>query len=409
MSRVTVAVAGETATVDYTVDALPVLPEVAWSTLKPVAGQNIGAALKRLPADARVVLPAGEFPIIDNTDVNNYSVYGPRAIGLRGQQGDGKTVVRVKRDSFTYRVARSELPRQAGNGLMRLGPNGGSSGKQRTLSDITFIGAPQTGPDGLPMHAGGLQNYFGRGEVWLRVKTRGLSYGGGNSPNKGETFDNNHYRDVDTSLIDCDFDSRDEAGNLVGASPCGFNGSTRPRLIRTHVHHSLYSGLTFSIAGDVTRPTDSPYTEDLVIEQCANHKVNSKGQLDPNGTILPGGRFSGINHEWVRGQITHVRPSIQLDNGHLWDSNHVSHGCDQLPDNPVPMFIDNPTWFESPTWANGAYVVKLWGNQVTLPIVRNADGSLKRAVVVAGTNPARRLIDPLTEFAVSVGTGYVAP
>jgi hypothetical protein len=394
MSRVAVAVAGETATVDYTVDALPVLPEVAWSTLNPVSGQHIGVALKKLASEARVVLPAGDYSIADNTDVNNYSVYAPKALGLRGA-GIDKTVIRVKANSFTYKVSR---PKDAGAGLLRYGPNNGSSGKVRTMSDVTFVGAPQAGPDGLPMFSSGLINYMGRGEVWQRVRVRGLAYGGGNSPNTGETFMVNDYRTTDQMYLDLDLDGRDEAGNMVSGSPLGFNGSIRPTVKRSYIHHSLYSGLTFSIAGTVATPTVDPTTEDVRIEMNANHPG-----------VGSGGRFSGINHEWVRGQITHIRPSIQLDQAHLWDSNHISHGCDQLPDNPVPMFIDNPTWFASPTWANGAFTVKLWGNQSTLPIVRNADGSLKKAVVVAGQSPARRVIDPLTEFAVSVGTGYVAP
>jgi len=400
MSRVTVAVAGETATVDYTVDTLPVLPEVAWSTLNPVSGQHIGVALKKLASEARVVLPAGEYAIVDNADVNYYSVYATRPLGLRGDRREGATTIRVKANSFTYKVSR---PKDAGAGVMRLGPNNGTSGKVRTMSDLTFVGAPQAGPDGLPMFSSGLINYMGRGEVWQRVRVRGLSYGGGNSPNTGETFMVNDYRTTDSGYLDCDFDGRDESGTMVSASPLGFNGSVRPVIKRTYLHHSLYSGLTFSIAGDAKNvpaatKTIDPTTEDLRIEMNANHPG-----------VGSGGRFSGINHEWVRGQITHIRPSIQLDQAHLWDSNHISHGCDQIPDNPVPMFVDNPTWFASPTWANGAFTIKLWGNQTTLPIVRNADGSLKRAVVVPGTNPARRLIDPATEFAVSVGTGYVAP
>lgn len=406
MSRATVTTAGETVTVDYTIAppefALPSIPEV---TAQPVAGEHLGNTLKRIATEARVFLPAGDYPIIGNGDVNNYSVYAPKSLGLRGVKGGG-TVVRVKRDSFQYKVAR---PKQAGSGLMRLGPNGGTSGKQRTLSDITFIGAPQAGPDGLPMFAGGIQNYFGRGETWLRVKTRGLSYGGGNSPNTGETFDTNHYRDVDTVLVDCDFDGRDEAGNMVGASPAGFNGSTRPRLIRTYIHHSLYSGLTFSVAGDTTRPSTDGYTEDVTVEWCANHLVN--------GAMLPGGRFSGMNHEWVRGQWEHVRPTLIMDQAHLWDTNHISHGCSTLPDNDLPMIVRDPRWNASPRWARGLFVLKLWGNQRTLPLVYNAAGKLMRPMVTVGANPATLperdasgvLVTPQTHYGLLTDTGYVAP
>jgi hypothetical protein len=415
MSRVTVSVAGESVDLDYSL-APPEfeLPSITEVTAQAIVGEHLGTTLKRISQEARVFLPAGEYPIIGNSDINNYSVYGPRALGLRGERGDGKTVVRVKRDSFQYKVAR---PKQAGSGLMRLGPNGGASGKQRTLSDITFIGAPQAGADGLPMFAGGLQNYFGREERWLRVRTRGLSYGGGNSPNTGETFDNNHYRDVDTWIIDSDFAGWDENGKLVGASPLGFNGSTRVRLIRVKVHHSLYSGLTFSIAGDTSRPTTDVYTEDLIVDNCANHKINSSGDLDPNGTIPSGGRFSGANHEWVRGQIEHVRPTFIMDNAYLWDTNHISHGCDTLPDNDVPMKVKAPRWNESPRWARGLFTMKLWGNQKTLPEVTNADGRIMRPMIAAGQNPATlserdasgALLLPETHYAISADTGYVAP
>lgn len=402
MPTVRVEAAGELAEANYQFQQatpLPAITEVAWSSLAPVAGEHIGKTLKRQTSNARVMMPEGTFWIIDNTDVNNYSVYVPKTLGIRGA-GLDKTVIRVKPNSFTYKAVR---PAYAGSGLLRYGPNNSTSGVVRTISDVTFIGAPQAGADGRPMFAQGLWNYMGRGEVWQRVKVRGLSYGGGNSPNTGETFMVNDYRTFDSLYEDCDFDGRDEAGAMVSASPIGFNGSVRPIIRRSYIHHSLYSGLTFSISGDTKNVaaatwTTDPTTEDLKIEMNANHPG-----------VGSGGRFSGMNHEWVRGQITHIRPDISLDQAYLWDSNHIGHGCDQLPDNDVPMLVDNPVWNASPTWANGAFTVKLWGNQVTLPVVKNADGSLKQAVVVSGENPARRNIDPLTQFAVSVGTGYVAP
>lgn len=418
MSRLTVSAEGQSVDLDYSL-APPEyeLPSITEVTAQAIAGEHLGTTLKRISQEARVFLPAGDYALIDNVDVNNYSAYGPRALGLRGERGPGRTTVRVKRDSFSYKVARSELPKQAGPGLLRLGPNNASAGKQRTMSDITFIGAPQTGPDGKPMHFGGLQNYMGRNEVWLRVRTRGLAYGGGNSPNTGETFDNNMYRDFDTWLIDGDFDGRDESGKMVSASPLGFNGSTRPRLIRCYVHHSLYSGLTFSIAGDTSRPTVDPYSEDLVVEMCANHKMGADGYPSESGSMLPGGRFSGINHEWVRGQIEHVRPTLIMDQAHLWDTNHISHGCDVLPDNDVPMIFRAPKWNASPRWARNLFVVKLWGNQKTLPLGYNDDGKLMRPVIAAGQNPAMlperddsgALILPETHYAISADTGYVAP
>jgi len=418
MSRATVTVAGETATVDYTIAppefALPSIPEV--TPVQAIPGEHLGTTLKRITTEARVYLPVGDYPIIGNSDINNYSLYDATILGLRGARAGG-TVVRVKRDSFQYKVARSELPRQAGSGLMRLGPNGGAFGKQRTLSDITFIGAPQTGPDGLPMLAGGIQNYWGRGETWLRVVVRGIAYGAGNSPKTGETFMVNNLRDVDSLFVDCEFDGRDESGKMVSASPIGFNGSTRPRMIRCYVHHSLYSGLTYSIAGTTDSPTRDPYTEDLVVEMCGNHKMGSDGYPSDTGTMLSGGRFSGSNNEWVRGQIEHVRPTIIMDQAQLWDTNHISHGCSTLPDETTPMIFRAPKWNASPRWARNLFVVKLWGNQKTLPNGYNDEGKLMRPVVAPGQNPATlperdvagALITPQTHYAILADTGYVAP
>lgn len=403
MSEVTVSVAGESVTAGYSLAPYSTpFPAIAEVRPTVVAGEHLGTTLKRISSNARAVLDAGVYPVINNTDVNNYSIYAPKVLGIRGA-GIDKTIIKVQKDSFTYKVNR---PSQAGSGLMRLGPNGGASGVQRTMSDLTVLGAPQAGPDGLPMFAGGVFNYFGRDELWQRVKVRGVSYGGGNSPNTGETFMVNDYRSVRSIYEDCDFDGRDEAGNMVSASPIGFNGAVDVTMRRCYVHHALYSGLTFSIAGSVSTPTTNVYTEDCTMEWNANH---------PN--VGSGSRFSGINHEWVRGQITHVRPTLIMDQAQLWDTNHISHGCDQIANNDVPMLVEDPRWNASPTWANGLFTIKIWGNQTTLPVVKNANGSLKKAVVAAGANPARLgtkdsdgvTITPETHFAISAGTGYVAP
>jgi hypothetical protein len=380
------------------------LPVISEQRFPLVLGEHLGTTLKRYTGSGlRAVLDAGVYEIIDNIDVNNYAVYGPKIWGLRGQFGKDKTIVRLRENSFSFKKAR---PGSAGDGVMRLGPNGGASGVQRTMSDITFEGRPQNGDDGLPMFFQGIWNYWGRKEFWQRVRVRGLTYGGGNSPKTGETFMVNNLRDVDSYFEDCDFDGRDQAGNYVSAAPIGFNGSTNPRLVRCWIHHSKYSGLTYSIAGTVNTPTTGVYTEDCVMEMTANH-----------AGVGSGGRFSGINHEWVRGQIEHVRPTIILDQASLWDSNHISHGCDTLPDNPIPMIVRAPKWNASPTWARGLFTIKIWGNQSTLPLVYNDSDKLMKPMIATGTSPAMlpavdssgATVTPQTHFAISAGTGYVAP
>lgn len=386
------------------VSPLPPIQEVA---VPRVPGEHFGTTLKRYSAvERRAVLDANTlataYEFIGNADINGYSAFTPANLGLRGQ-GIDSTFVTMRENSFQYKVAR---PGSAGSGVFRYGPNGSARQVQRTMSDLSFIGTPQNGDDGRPMFFQGVWIYHGRNEYWRNVRVRGIAYGGGNSPNTGETFMVNALRDVNTTIEDCDFDGRDQAGNMISAAPIGFNGSTNVRLIRCYIHHALYSGLTFSIAGNTGSPTTGVYTEDCVMEWNANHPG-----------VGSGSRFSGINHEWVRGQIEHVRPTIILDQAHLWDSNHISDGCSTLPDRPIPMIVRDPRWNASPTWARGLFTYKMWGNQTTLPLVYNADGVLMRPMVASGANPARlperdssgALVTPQTHFAVSADTGYVAP
>jgi hypothetical protein len=376
-----------------TLPDLPTLPEVNYSSLSPAAGEHIGGPLNRLSSNSRVYMPAGTYNIIDNAMTSNYSVYAPKALGIRGD-GIDKTILYLVPNSFTYLVAR---PKQAGGGLMRLGPNGGAVQPVRTMSDLTIIGTTQTGSDGQGMFAGGYQNYYGRGETWQNVKIKGLAYGGGNSPNTGETFAINMYHDIDSVFDFVEVDGRDASGKRIGGSPLGCNGSQNVTLRDCYFHDSLYSGLTFSIAGGLGSPTRGVTTLRVKVEQNANHPG-----------VGSGSRFSGVNHEHVAGPVRHTQLDVTLDQASLWDSNHVSWGT-QNADNP-DMVIDSPIWHGlSPNWANKAFVVSMWGNQVTPPVVKNPDGSLKQPVIVQGQNPPFQNINPLTQYACIVGTGYVAP
>lgn len=389
-----VTIAGETATfnVGAATPPLPDMPTVDLASLAPAPGEHLGDILARLKSFQRVRLPQGTFWIIDDAMTNNYSIYAPNNTGWAGA-GEDQTILRVKANSYTRKAAR---PKQAGAGL-RIGPNGGASGVARTISDLTIIGAPQAGDDGLPMFTGGYINYYGRGEVWRNVKVKGLNYGGGNSPSTGETFAINMFHDVDSRFYNVEVDGRDETGKMVTASPIGFNNSINSYLENCSFHHTLFSGPTWSYAGTTASPSRTVTTKKIRVEQCANH---------PN--VGSGGRFSGLNHEHVMGKILHDNPDIILDQPGLWDSNHISLGTN-LADNKE-VEIRNPNWHGlSPKWANGAFVVSMWGNQVTPPAVKNSDGSLKQAVIVKGQNPVWQNINPLTQYACIVGTGYVAP
>lgn len=388
MTTYSVSVAGETANFEVggsKYPPLPSLPTVDFSTLSPTPGEHLGTTLARLKSLQRVKFEDGTYWIIDDAMTNNYSIFAPNNIGWMGS-GVDKTILRVKPNSYTRKAVR---PKQAGNG-MRIGPNGGSSGTRsaRTISDLTIIGAPQVGDDGQPMFTGGYMNYYGQGEVWRNVKIRGLNYGGGNSPSIGETFAVNMFHDIDSKIYNLDVDGRDENGKMVTASPIGFNNSTNSYLEDCYFHHTMFSGPTWSYAGTPASPSNTVTTLRTRVEQCANH---------PNAG--PGGRFSGLNHEQVLGKILHTQPDITLDQAGLWDSAHISLGTD-LADNKE-VLIDSPIWHGlSPNWANGAFVIYMWGNQVTPPAVKNPDGSLKTPIFVKGPSPAKQNIDPLTQYAI---------
>jgi hypothetical protein len=396
-NSVIVSTAGETITISYTLTTgapvLPTLNEITWASLSPVAGEHLGITLKRATSNARVAMPAGTFYIIDDADLNNYSVFSPKTLGLRGA-GIDKTILQLKPNTFSVKTTR---PNQSCKGVIRLGPNSSTVQQQRTMSDLTIIGAEELGTDGLPMFFGGYINYYGYNETWQNVKIVGLNYGGGNSPATGETFGVNMLHDVNSSFYNVEIDGRDINGNRVAGSPLGCNGSQNVFLQDCYFHDSLFSGLTFSVAGSVASPTNIVTTNRVRVAQNANHTP-----------LVSGGRFSGFNHEFVTGKITHTQPDILLDNAALWDSSHMSFGGTN-GDNPNIEIIA-PVWHgASPTWTNGAFTVKMYQDQVTPPVVKNSDGSLKTPIIVSGQSPAHQNIDPDTQYAVSVGTGYVAP
>lgn len=373
---------------------LPSLAEINWSSLSPAPRENMNNVLGRMTSNARVVMPEDQFEIIGDSATNQYGVFAPKALGFRGA-GIGKSIVQLAPDSYVNQTA---PPGSSGNGMIRFGPNNSATRVQTSLSDMTFIGADQHTSAGVQLLYAGLFNYYGQDSLWENLKLLAMSRGGGNSPSTGETFAINSFHDINSRYINIEVDGRNaDLSQRIGGSPFGCNGSINVYLQDCYFHDSQFSGLTFSVAGSAASPTHIITTLRVKVSQNANHSP-----------IVSGGRFSGFNHEFVTGAISHTLPDITLDNATLWDTNHMDFGGTN-GDNP-DILIDSPIWHGiGPTWANGAFVVKMYQDQVTPPAVKNTDGSLKTPVIVTGQNPPHQNIDPLTQYACSVGTGYVAP
>lgn len=154
---------------------------------------------------------------------------------------------------------------------------------------------------------------------------RGGSWGWASAPD-GETF--TIAMNSDNGVVtDCEIDGRDDAGNRVGASPIGWNGSggdtvipvngagstpvINAKVFRTFAHHGRAGMLTFWL-------TDGGYTEDYWAFSTA---IGS-----------PYGSGSGINHEMIKGTWTHVRPVLAV---------HNANSAGQIM--PVPMPYTDPT------------------------------------------------------------------
>lgn len=379
--------------------ALPVWPE---SKITPAAGENVNAALKRAAKGSRAVLPAGSFPLIGNGDTNFMSLYSDIYYAIKGAGVDVTNIEMVK-NSWQTKSASKLGPGLNGAAAVRFGPNGGKGGVARSMSDLTMRGRDQVGPDGVtPMFRQGFQSYYGNGDVYARLRFVGMSRAGGNSPNTGETMSVAGLHDLNVTWEDLEVDGRDpDTGLMVGGSALGLSGCTNTTVRRAYLHHSQYSGFTVSVAGsDVKTATQSNgfYGEDIRVEMNANHPG-----------VGTGGRFAGANFEQFAGLGKLVRFDVMLDQYGLHDSRHFAHGGVR-GDNSTPFQIIDPQWHgKSPTWANGAFVAMIYGDQKTAPIV-TVNGATLKPVVVPGTPPSSPVsIDPKTQFALVVDSSYVAP
>lgn len=285
-------------------------------------------------AAATAVAPAAVAPAVARTGIGSAGITPTRVVTGRDFLQSNycwylPSVTSLKNVSYSIAPMSSSrasaVPSQSTNGatnplsLMRLGPNGSASGTQVVIDGLTLTGTVQPRSSANPTKAGhnyhGLTIYWGRKAQILNSTFVAAAWGDYVSP-PGETFQIMGYRDTDTLISNVEVDGRTPDGTRVGGSPAGFNGSTRPVIVNSYLHHSLVSSLTFSTAGgspSTSSATSSPTTRNVRIEHNANTKMES------------GFRFTGINHEHVIGTITHVLPRIVTDWAE-WDASHMFFG-----------------------------------------------------------------------------------
>ena len=134
---------------------------------------------------------------------------------------------------------------------------------------------------------------------WLYL--RGASPGFSNSP-PGETFGINVFDSDNVTIRDTEVDGRDLNGVRQCASPFGWNGSgsypnvtfaQNARVYRFYGHHGVAGMPTFW-------ETQNIYTEDLWSYSCGSGSGSISGH--------------GMNHEQIRGPVTHYRPHLFIHN-----------------------------------------------------------------------------------------------
>ncbi|RFA21165.1 hypothetical protein [Subtercola boreus] len=285
--------------------------------------------------------------------------------------------------------------------LLRLGPNNSRSGKQVIVDGLVLTGTVQPKSAANPLRPGhnyhGLSVYWGRRAKILNSTFIAAEWGDSNSP-PGETFQIMGYHDVDTYISTVEVDGRTVAGTRVGGSPIGFNASTRPVVEDSYLHHSLVSSLTFSTAGgtpSMATATSSPTTRRVRIEHNANTKM------------APGFRFTGINHEHVVGDITHILPKISID-WWEWTASHMFFGT-WLPSARVHITIDPGEISGGHPNNQGCLTVAIPrlfngranGQRVTDVVVQDVSGRRLRAYIITGAQSKPMPVDRETHFIVN--------
>lgn len=362
------------------------------------SGSDVGQVLRGMTSAAYVVLPAGFVgELVDFTDINYYSVYAPKCMGIWGPSSDpSQAIIRLRPMSSTQA---SVVPTQSSKNtnqltLMRLGPSGGGVTAAVHCYGWTLAGTDQpNGPNGQPHNYNGIVDYHGANSTYQCMKILGIP-GDWNSP-PGETFALNSYNTNGSIYEEVEVDGYNEAGSQVGGG-VGMNGAVNIQIINCYFHDSYVSGTTFSGAGGAAGTVSQNIsTVNHKTWHEANHVVPNTGGKD----------FPGINHEGVSGYVHHDHPDIKLDNFATLQSPHVFVG--NLQDNVSDFVINEPNWHPElgyPGATNGAFVVSVPqtyagspNSQTTYPTVIKNGITLQPVIRPAGQGwPSG--VDPTTQY-----------
>jgi hypothetical protein len=266
MPNITVAVAGETVVVPYTVG--------------PPTGTNI-VPFESLPVQSRTAAQANQVAtgkqvsfqpgIFEDSDFASNGYMDLFWINMAGRRGSGidQTIFRMKPLTSTKA---SQVPAQSTGSTNQLyltrdgGSNASSLGPQ-FLSGFTLEGTDQG-----HMYNGHIL-YWGGGSTIVDVKITGIP--GDNSANPGETFSENLYNSNDVTITRMEIDGRRASdGKMVGSSGMGLNYSHRLVVNNSNFHHGAFgSGVTHYMSSDVTY-NDTVFSDHLAganFELCSGY------------------------------------------------------------------------------------------------------------------------------------------
>ena len=295
-------------------------------------GDTLQAVINKVTGNRILTLPEGQFDTYDFRSgyYDGIRIGNAGADGCRGLAGSGRnTYVRV----FPNTATRDMGNRIAGNQICIASKPGA------VLSNFALRGGDQNG-----LYYNGILvlNCPDAQLSWLFL--RGASHGYAQVP-PGETMGISILRSDRVTLSDCEVDGRDDAYNLVGASPIGWNFCRDAKMYRCYCHDGKAGMLTFY-------ETTNIYTEDYSTYRTAS------------GAYPLGGH--GINHEQSNGVIRHIRPNINVRGVYSRAADASSNGgmhmsmynvYADMPD----VRVEEPTWDPGPG-STGMFAVGIYDN-----------------------------------------------
>jgi hypothetical protein len=248
-----------------------------------VSGDSLQAVFNKVSgqyAGSVLTFPAGEFTWSNFTSPTGWHDGIRIPTTCRGVAGSGIDVTRFKMVANSSTQASVE-PTSGTNPLYMWFLD--NSTLSPLFQDFTFVGTEQG------HHYNGLGIAHSPNATFQRIKFVGANRGYSNYP-PGETFSLGQNYCNNMSVLDCEFDNRDEiTGTRVGTSGLGYNNSQNAIVKRTYLHHGVSGMLTFWNQVGI-------YTED----------VYTWSQGTGGGSLAS----CGINHENTTGVIRHIRPKV---------------------------------------------------------------------------------------------------